>query len=88
MFSATKDPSGDLDYTVDWSLWLAGDTISTATVTVPTGLTLGTVSHTATAVTAWISGGTVGSSYTVEFEIVTTGGRTDSRSVTLSVSTL
>ena len=26
----TKDPDAVLDYSVDWSLWLAGDTISSS----------------------------------------------------------
>ena len=26
----TKDPDAVLDYSVDWSLWLAGDEISTS----------------------------------------------------------
>ena len=88
MFSAFKDPSADLDYTVNWTVWLAGDTISSATVTVPTGLTLGSSSFTDTAVTGWISGGTTGQQYVVEFSITTAAGRTDRRSVTLTVQVM
>ena len=79
------DPGAALDYTFDWSTWLTAeaDTLSSYTVTVPSGLTLDSDSETSGAVTAWISGGTAGTSYTVTCEIVTTGARTDQRSIIL-----
>ena len=90
-----KDPIAVLDYAFDWkaltngtgkSDWLAtGETIASHTVTVPTGLTLDSSTATATAVTAWLSGGTAWQSYTVTCRIVTTAGRTDERSITIKV---
>ena len=88
-----KDPKGVLDYALDWSQYLpTGDTITTSTWTVatvipgdPTPLTVGVTSHTATTATVWLSAGTVGSSYIVENEIMTSGGRTDERSVKVSI---
>jgi hypothetical protein len=85
----TKDPDAVLDYEWDWSTWLAGDTIASHTVTVPTdptGLVLDSDSATTTTVTAWLSGGTDGESYTVTCHIVTAAGREDDRSMTFMLS--
>lgn len=83
--SFLKDPSAVLDYEFDWSEWLGSDTISSHTVTAGSGITVASSSATSTAVTAWLSGGTAGTSYVVTNRIVTTGGRTDERSITLQV---
>lgn len=74
-----------LDYMVNWTTWLASDTIDTSTWTVPDGLTLDSSTETTTAATAWLSGGTVGTTYEVVNTIVTAGGRTDYRTVTIEV---
>jgi hypothetical protein len=81
-----KDPDALLPYLWDWSAWLAGDTITTHTVTATTGLTVSTHSHTDTAVTAWLDGGTAGQSYTVTCHIVTAAGLEDDRSIELTVA--
>ena len=81
-----KDPSAVLDYAFDWTGWLAaGETITSHTVTVPTGLTLESSTAASGIVTAWISGGTAGTTYRVECLIVTTAGRTDERSLWITV---
>ena len=97
-----KDPGDVLDYQWDWAGktngtgnkdWLAsGETISSATVTVPTGITLDlTAPHvlgyttTTTTVTAWITGGTDGTDYKVDCAIVTSAGRTVERSIWIRV---
>lgn len=82
-----KDPDATLDYKRDWSDWLTpfGDTIQTSTWTVSTGLTKSNESNTATVATVWLSGGTVGASYTVTNHIVTAQGRTDERSFQVNV---
>ena len=86
MSTYVKDPEAVLDYTVDWTAWLAGDTISTLTVTAITaGITVDSSSNTTTAATAWISGGTAGNNYDVRFHIVTAAERTDDRTITLIV---
>jgi hypothetical protein len=80
-----KDPQAVLDYQWNWAAWLAvGETISSHTVTVATGITLDSSTATGTAVTAWISGGTAGE-YRVGCRIVTTAGRTDERGITITV---
>ena len=82
-----KDPDAELDWEFDWSSWLAtGETISSSTVTVQTGLTAGTKSATTTAVTQWLSGGTADTTYTVACKIVTSAGRTDERTIYIHVT--
>lgn len=81
-----KDPDAVLDYYFDWSEWLAtGETISSNTITVPTGITKDSDSATTTKVTVWLSGGTDGTTYTVACKIVTSAGRTDERSIDVHV---
>lgn len=94
-----KDPNGVLDYKFDWKAltngtpggvrdWLAsGETITQRTVTVLTGLTKDSDSLTNnnTSVTVWLSGGAVGTTYTVACRIVTSAGRTDERTIFVKV---
>lgn len=78
------DPDAVLDYSIDWSDWLAsGEVISTSAWTVPTGITQDTATKTDSVATIWISGGTAGQIYTVTNHIVTDGGREDDRSLHL-----
>ena len=81
----TKDPAAVLDYEFDWSAWLGADTIATHTVTAAAGLTVDSTEATTTTVTAWLSGGTDGASYAVTCHIVTTAGREDDRTMTLTM---
>jgi hypothetical protein len=83
-----KDPGAVLDYTFDWTAWLAdiADAITTHTITVPTGITKNSSSVTGgNKVVAWISGGAAGTTYQITCQIVTTGGRTDERSIYIKV---
>lgn len=82
-----KDPNAVLDYTFDWGPYLTplGDTISTATWVLSTGLTKVSQSNTTTTATAFVSGGTVGETATLTCRIVTNGGRTDDRSISLKI---
>lgn len=82
-----KDPEAVLDYEVDWTSWLAvGETITARTVTVPAGITKNSDSEAGGVVTVWLSGGTAGTSYTIECLITTSAGRTDERSFTVKVA--
>ena len=81
----TKDPNAVLDYGIDWTRWLAGDQIATSEWIIPTGLTKMADSKTATSATVWLSGGSVGQSYTVTNRITTAAGRTEDRSFTIRV---
>jgi len=82
-----KDPVEVLDYVWDWSSWLAvGETISTATVTVPTGITLDSTTHDTDSVTAWISGGAAGAYYIIGCKITTSSARTADRNIYITVA--
>ena len=77
-----KDPNAILDYGCDWSTWLeTGDTISTSTWTVPSGLTKVRDSKTPTSTTIWLSGGVLGVTYTLVNHVVTAGGRKEDQTL-------
>lgn len=82
-----KSPDAVLDYAFDWSAWLAtNETITSATVAVPTGITLSQpASVSGGVVTFWLSGGAANNGYSIACEVVTSQGRTDSRSFYLQV---
>jgi hypothetical protein len=81
----TKDPEATLDYVVDWSAWLDGDTIATSTWDAGAGITVESESDNETTATVWLSGGTAGTDYAVTNTIVTDGGRTDERTIRIAV---
>jgi len=86
MMTFTKDPDAVLDYSVEWSKWLAGDQIATSEWSASdSSLETADDSITATRTTVWLSGGTVGQLYTVTNRITTAGGRTDERSFMVQV---
>lgn len=71
--SITKRSADSLNYTFDFSQWLAsGDSVASATWTVPSGLTQVSSSTTSTTAVVKISGGTVGTSYTITCAMTTT----------------
>lgn len=92
-----KDPDAVLDYKFDWKAltngsgttdWLdTGETISTRSVSVDTGITKDSdsITDTNTSVTVWLSGGTAGETYTVTCQIVTSDSRTEERSIKIKV---
>jgi hypothetical protein len=84
-----KDPSDVLDYTFDWTSFLAtGETISSYTVTPDTGLTKDSDSQASGVITYWLYGGTADSLYNVVCKIVTSAGRTVERTATFKVKNL
>lgn len=82
-----KDPSDTDGFAVDLTTWLGGDTLSgTPTVTVsPSGITINSVMVSGNTITAWMSGGTSGQTYTVTYHVATAAGRSCARSVQLPV---
>ncbi len=84
-----KDPNSTLDYSVDWSTWLKAvdpdDTITSSTWLV-TGATVDSDTHDDTTATVWLSGGTVRVWITATNRITTAGGRTDDRTLRISVT--
>lgn len=88
-----KDPNAVLDYVFNWAEWLAttGDTIASASIIINDGvasaLTLDTKTNTPTSVTAWLSGGVVGTKVKVTCRITTVSSpaRNEDRSVYVKV---
>ncbi len=87
-----KDPGDVLDYEVDASPALLdseGDAIATVSVTAqPAGLIVGATAAMGLIGVVWLSGGTAGTTYTVQLTIGTAGGRMLSRAVLLPVQSL
>ena len=90
VFSVIKDPDAVLDYAIDWDTnWLDGDTISASTwaITGPdSSLVVDSESETTAITTVWLSGGTLGRTYSVTNHIVTASGRADDRTITVTVT--
>lgn len=80
--SFIRDPDSVLPYVWDWETWLAGDTISSATVT-GTDVTVDSYDNDTTTVTAWVSGGTADTAGSITCQIVTAAGKTDDRTIQL-----
>ena len=80
-----KDPSDVLDYAIDWTNQLEGDTITTSEWAVPAGLVLDSTDREAQKTLAWISGGTAGVEYRITARITTAAGRHFERSAALRV---
>ena len=74
-----KDPESVMDYTIDYSNFLAaGDTINTFSFTATSGITIDSSSKAANnkSVTVVLSGGTAGTTYTIKSTIVTANSTT------------
>jgi hypothetical protein len=84
-----KDPDEVLDYEIDWSARLNGDTIASSTFTLPPGATLvaDDATNTTTSTKIWLSGGTEGQTYFVMNEVVTSAGRTMDQTVKIKIKT-
>lgn len=92
-FIGPKDPNEVVDYAFNWfDRWVAGDTITSVTWTLPEGLTNedqppASIDLDAEEVltSIFIGGGTAGQNYDVHCRIVTDGGRTFDQTATLQV---
>lgn len=90
-----KDPDAVLDYEIDWLgtadepgfLFGTDDTIDTSEWIVPDGITKDSAgkNDANTATTIWLSGGTVGTTYSLINRITTVGGRTNDRTAKLQI---
>jgi hypothetical protein len=86
MTTFIKDPNAVLDYSIEWSKWLAGDQIQSSDWCVSDpAIEAASDSNSATRTTVWISGGAEGQSYTVTNRITTSCCRTDERSFLIHV---
>ena len=86
----TKDPDANLDYGFSWTDWLpqlpAPDTITASTWILHADLTLTGESFDTTTTTVWISGGTIGQTYTCVNRITTDQSRVDDRSFLMRIA--
>lgn len=93
-----KDPDAVIDRAINWASadgtnnggsddtgWLQGDTISTSTWIVDTGITKDSDSNDTKIATIWLSGGTANQFYEVTNRIVTAAGRTEDRTLLINV---
>ena len=81
-----KDPGAVLDYGFDWSDWLStAETLANSTWMVEDGLTEDSDQFTDTVTLVWVSGGTVGETYTITNQVTTSASRTDERSHTITI---
>lgn len=82
-----KDPDEVLDYQVDWTDKLAGDTIATSAFTVVSagGVVIDSQSNTTALSKVWLSGGTTGATAILQCRIATAGGRTFEETIALPI---
>jgi hypothetical protein len=82
-----KDPDARLDYVINWTTWLEGDTLNAVSWVVPTGITEGVGTYASTfdgqTSTIWLSGGTLHSKYDITCRITTSLGRIDDYTFTV-----
>lgn len=71
-----KDPDEVLDYKLDWTDRLAGDTVATSVWAAEAGITIDSNVFDDTSATVWVSGGTAGTTYRMTNTITTAAGRT------------
>jgi hypothetical protein len=83
-----KDPIANLPYAFEWAAELAPSaTLVTATITVPTGITLSQVGVIeGTQVVFWLSGGTTGVAYEIACVITDSTGATNRKWFLLQVT--
>lgn len=80
-----KDPDAVLDYAIDWSAWLADDTIASAEAIADEGIVVESDAMVGSQHVIWISGGDVRRSYIITSRITTAAGRIDDRSLKIFV---
>lgn len=85
MTTFRKDPAATLDYMVDWTDWLDGDSIASVTWAVPAGLTETDRLNSGQIATIWLSGGAAGEKHKVACRITTAEGRVDERTLDILV---
>lgn len=84
-----KDPDATLDYTRDWTDWLAAsgaDAIVSSEWITPAGIVVEAQSNTENTATIWVSGGTLGQRYQLVNRITTNGGRIDDRTIVIKIA--
>jgi hypothetical protein len=76
-----------LDFTIDWTKWLpTGDTITSSSWTVPSGITNGMETNTTILASIWLSSGTLGTTYDLVNSIKTSLGRQADRTIAVQIT--
>lgn len=82
----TKDPQGTIEYTVRWTAWLDGDTLTASSWILPTGtLTNVSESNTTTDAVIFLASGTVGTIYEVTNRITTAAGQKNDQTISILI---
>lgn len=82
----TKDPNDQLDWSMDWNLFLpTSDAITSSTWTVPGGITKINDLFSARSTHIWVSGGTLDATYILANRITTREGRIAERSLVILI---
>lgn len=81
--SFVKDPAAVLDYYLDWSAWLAGDTLSTSTWVATGTVLIRDAAMVGSVTVIWVEGGSTGELVDLTNHIVTVAGREDERTLRL-----
>lgn len=85
--SIPKDPDAILDYSEDWTAWLAGDVVLSAIVVFPDPLSTliqapgKAIVNDGSIVTVWLTGGRINFTEQATLRITTAAGRVDDRSM-------
>jgi hypothetical protein len=82
-----KDPDATRRYTIDWTRWLASqapnETLAESDWIIPDGLTMNDHNHEPYKTIVWISGGTLGATYSVINRIITSDGQVQDATIEL-----
>jgi len=82
-----KDPDELLDYSIDWTARLDGDTLSSVEWLLPSELTEDHKSQSGAVATIWLRGGTLGILHIVTCRVTTAGGRIMDQSALIKIIT-
>ncbi|WAJ29341.1 hypothetical protein [Antarcticirhabdus aurantiaca] len=82
----TKDPDERVDFGVDWSARLVGDTIVSSLWIVPDGIVGSEESHADRMTTIWLEGGTPRLTYELLNRVETSAGRIMDQTIRLPVA--
>jgi hypothetical protein len=80
-----KDPDELLDYSIDWTARLAGDTLSSVEWILPNELIEDHKSQSGAVATIWLGGGTLGIVHTVTCRVTTAAGRIMDQSALIKI---
>lgn len=85
-FWAQKDKDSFLDYSLDWSDWIAeGDSILSSVWSSDAGVTLSSATIFGAMTTTWVQGGAIGTWYAITNTVTSALGRIDQRTIRLLI---